>query len=207
MSESPSPRRSGGRRSARMQDRQTGPSFTQLPAGQRRHRMRPVDIVSADELESIHETSLKVLEEIGMDFIHEGAKDILRENGAEVAKDSDRVRFPRELVEETIKTIPEQFELTSRNPERSRLIGKDCFVMAPVASAPNSHSRAGGRRDGNTQDYQDFLRLAQATNVADLTQGYPVEPVDIHASVRHLHCIDDFIRMTDKPWQAYSLGQ
>ena len=41
----------------------------------------------------------------------------------------------------------------------------------------------------------------------DLTQGYPVEPVDIHASVRHLHCINDFIRMTDKPWQAYSLGQ
>ena len=79
--------------------------------------------------------------------------------------------------------------------------------MAPVASAPNSHSRKGGRRDGNTQDFQDFLRLAQTTNVADLTQGYPVEPVDIHASVRHLHCINDFIRMTDKPWQAYSLGQ
>ena len=207
MNESPSPRRAGGRRSARMQDRQTGLSFTQLPAGQRRHRMRPVDIVSADELESIHQTSLRVLEEIGMDFIHEGAKDILREKGAEVAKDSDRVRFPRELIEGSIKTIPEQFELTSRTPERSRLIGKDCFVMAPVASAPNSHSRAGGRRDGNTQDYQDFLRLAQVTNVADLTQGYPVEPVDIHASVRHLHCINDFIRLTDKPWQAYSLGQ
>ena len=181
--------------------------FAQVPAGQRRHTMKPIDIVSADELESIHETSLRVLEEIGMDFIHEGAKDILRQHGAEVSKDSDRVKFPRELILSTIKTIPEQFELTSRTPERNRLIGKDCFVMAPVASAPNSHSRAGGRRDGNAQDFQDFLRLAQTTNVADLTQGYPVEPVDIHASVRHLHCIGDFIRMTDKPWQAYSLGQ
>ena len=200
-------KRRGGRKSGRMVERQSGLSFEQLPANQRRHRMRPVDIVSADELEQIHHTSLKVLEEIGMDFIHEGAKDMLRAAGADVAKDSDRVKFPRELIEQSIATIPEQFELTSRNPTRNRLIGKDCFVMAPVASAPNSHSRAGGRRDGNKQDYQDFLRMAQMTNVADLTQGYPVEPVDIHASVRHLHCISDFIRLTDKPWQAYSLGQ
>lgn len=207
MSDAATPRRSGGRRSARMTQRQSGLSFAQLPPDQRRHTMRPVDIVSADQLEQIHETSLQVLEEIGMDFIHEGAKDILRAKGAEVSKDSDRVRFPRELIEQSIKTIPEQFELVSRNEARNRLIGKDCFVMAPVASAPNTHSRAGGRRDGNTQDFQDFLRLAQMTNVADLTQGYPVEPVDIHASVRHLHCIDDFIRMTDKPWQAYSLGK
>ena len=207
MSQTPSPRRSGGRRSAKMQDRQAGPGFAQLSAIQRRHRLQPIDIISADELESIHQTSLKVLEEIGMDFIHEGAKDILRDKGAEVAKDSDRVRFPRELIEESIKTIPEQFELTSRTAKRNRLIGKECFVMAPVASTPNSHSRAGGRRDGNRRDYRNFLRLAQVTNVADLTQGYPVEPVDLHPSVRHLHCINDLIRLTDKPWQAYSLGQ
>lgn len=166
-----------------------------------------MDIVSADELEAIHQTSLKVLEEIGMDFIHEGAKALLRERGAEVAKDSDRVRFPRELIEDSIKTIPEQFELVARTPSRNRLIGKDCFAMAPVSSAPSSHSRAGGRRDGNAKDYRDFLRLAQVTNVVDLTQGYPVEPVDIHPSVRHLHCINDFIRLTDKPWKAYSLGR
>ncbi len=207
MTEASKARRSGGRRSAKMQDRQSGLSFSQLPAQQRRHRMKPVDLVSADELEQIHETSLKVLEEIGMDFIHEGAKDILRAKGAEVAKDSDRVRFPRDLVLESIATIPEQFEMVSRNPARNRLMGKDCFVIAPVASAPNSHSRAGGRRDGNRKDFQDFLRLGQAANVVDLTAGYPVEPVDIHASVRHLHCIDDFIRRTDKFWQAYSLGR
>ena len=207
MAQETSSRRSGGRRSARMQERQTGLSFTQLPSGQRRHRLKPMDIVSADELESIHETSLKILEEIGMDFIHEGAKDILRAKGAEVSSTSDRVRFPRELIEQSIKTIPEQFEFVARNPANNRLIGKDCFVMAPVASAPNTHSRAGGRRDGNQTDYRDFLRLTQATHIADLSQGYPVEPVDIHASVRHLHCIDDYIRLTDKPWQAYSLGR
>ena len=31
------------------------------------------------------------------------------------------------------------------------------------------------------------------------TGGYLVEPVDIHAAVRHLDCIQDYITLTDKP--------
>ena len=37
--------------------------------------------------------------------------------------------------------------------------------------------------------------------------GYPVEPVDIHASVRHLHAIFDVLTLTDKPIHCYSLGR
>ena len=163
-----------GRRGARVSERKSGLSFTQLPAGQRRHRMKPVDIVSADELESIHETSLKVLEEIGMDFIHEGAKDILREKGAEVAKDSDR-SFPRELIQQSIATIPEQFELVTRNPARNRRsrTGKDCFVMAPVASAPRTPTAGQGTARWQHARFPELPALAQTTNVADLTQGTP----------------------------------
>jgi trimethylamine--corrinoid protein Co-methyltransferase len=37
--------------------------------------------------------------------------------------------------------------------------------------------------------------------------GYPVEPVDIHASVRHLDAIFDMLTLSDKPVHAYSLGR
>src|SRR5690606_1209162 len=37
--------------------------------------------------------------------------------------------------------------------------------------------------------------------------GYPVEPVDLHPSVRHLDCLADFVRLTDKVFHAYSLGR
>jgi trimethylamine--corrinoid protein Co-methyltransferase len=40
-----------------------------------------------------------------------------------------------------------------------------------------------------------------------MTGGYPVEPVDLHASVRHLDCLSDFVRITDKAFHAYSLGR
>ena len=37
--------------------------------------------------------------------------------------------------------------------------------------------------------------------------GYPVEPVDIHASIRHLDCLYDKLTLTDKAVHAYSLGK
>jgi trimethylamine--corrinoid protein Co-methyltransferase len=39
-----------------------------------------------------------------------------------------------------------------------------------------------------------------------MTGGYPVEPVDLHASIRHLDCLADFVTLTDKAFHAYSLG-
>jgi trimethylamine--corrinoid protein Co-methyltransferase len=37
--------------------------------------------------------------------------------------------------------------------------------------------------------------------------GYPVEPVDIHPSIRHLDCILDALMLSDKAIHAYSLGK
>ena len=47
----------------------------------------------------------------------------------------------------------------------------------------------------------------QSLNVMHFTSGYPVEPVDLHASVRHLHCLADCVKLTDKVFHCYSLGQ
>ena len=43
-------------------------------------------IISADEVESIHRASLKVLSEIGMDFMLPEARDLLKKAGADVSR-------------------------------------------------------------------------------------------------------------------------
>jgi trimethylamine--corrinoid protein Co-methyltransferase len=63
-----------------------------------------------------------------------------------------------------------------------------------------------GRRTGTRADFQNFLRLSQSFNCIHFNSGYPVEPVDIHASVRHLDAIGDMLTLTDKVVHAYSLG-
>lgn len=173
---------------------------------QPRNPFRPVPAVSEDHLEAIHEASLTILEEIGMDFLHAEARAILKAAGADVDPSSERVRFGRDFVQGYVGLAPKSVTLHARNPARNLTIGGDYVAFCSVASAPNAADRDGGRRPGNHADYQNFIRLGQTLDAVHLWGGYPVEPADIHASVRHLDAIFDMLTLSDKAVHAYSLG-
>ncbi len=195
--------RRGGRAGRAGRSAGKGP-IAQKPFRQPRRRFPATDIVSADALEAIHAASLTILEEIGMDFLNSEAREICRQAGATV--DGLRVRFDRALIEQTIRTCPAEFTLHARNPAHNVRLGGDWVAFAQMASAPNCSDLDGGRRPGSHVDYQNLLRLGQSFNILHLTAGYPVEPVDLHASTRHLDCLSDFVTLTDKAFHLYSLG-
>ncbi|MBV1704850.1 MAG: trimethylamine methyltransferase family protein [Hyphomicrobiales bacterium] len=167
----------------------------------------PVKAISDDRVEAIHEASLTVLEEIGIDFLLPEARDLLSAAGAEVATGSQRVRFPRGLVEASIGKAPERFTLHARNPARALEIGGPAVAFCSVASAPNAAGLGRGRRPGTIADFRDFIRLGQTLDAVHLWGGYPVEPADVHASVRHLDALSDMLTLSDKAIHAYSLGR
>ena len=206
MTEASSPPPASRRRPGRA-ERAARPAPSTARYRQLQHRLTPTQVVSDDELEAIHLTSLQILEEMGMDFMHEGAREILRQAGAEVRAGSERVRFPRELILQAIKTCPSEFTLHARNPERNIAIGGRNLAFAQVASPPNCSDMQGGRRAGNQNDFRNMVKLAQRYDIVHCTGGYPVEPVDLHSSVRHLDCLSDIAKLTDKAFHAYSLGQ
>ena len=134
----------------------------QLPRRKLKRAFPAMEIVSADELESIHRASLKVLSEIGMDFTLPEARDMLKKAGATV--DGERVRFDPAMVEELIASAPSEFTFHARNAENNQQIGGNAITFGTVASPPNSSDMDGGRRTGNYQDYRNFLKLAQYFN-------------------------------------------
>jgi trimethylamine--corrinoid protein Co-methyltransferase len=167
----------------------------------------PIEVLSEEGLLAITETAYRILEEIGMDFLHPAALEILKNAGAEVESGGERVRLDRGLVREAIAKAPTSFEIHARNPDRSLVMGGRRINFTAVASAPNTSDMTGGRRPGNQRDYRDFLRLGQMLNIVHLFGGYPVEPVDLPPATRHLDCIRDFITLSDKVYHAYSLGR
>ncbi len=181
------------------------PSIEQPPRRQPVRRFAPTQLVSADQIEAIHQASLTILEEIGMDILNAQARDIFGRAGARI--DGNRVRLDRGLIEHAIATCAAEFTLHARNPAHNVVFGGNNVAFGSVASAPNCTDLDRGRRPGAQSDFRDFLRLSQLYNVVHLTGGYPVEPVDLHASVRHLDCLADFVTLTDKPFHAYSLGR
>ncbi|NND75184.1 MAG: trimethylamine methyltransferase family protein [Ilumatobacter sp.] len=177
----------------------------QPPFRQPRRRLPATEIVSHDELEAIHLASLRVLAETGIDILHPEACRLLGAAGARV--DGERVRFDPEMVAAHLATIPAEFTLHGRLPERDLRIGGDWVAYSSVASAPNYVSLDGDRRTGDRAGFQDFLRLAQMLTSIHTIGGFPVEPIDLHASIRHLEAAYDAHTLTDRSFHVYSLGK
>lgn len=204
-SESSSPlerrRRPGGRGGERTR-KSTGGKYLNLVNTQSKS-----SVLSHDALEAIHQASLTILEEIGMDVILPEARERMKAAGADVTAGTDRVRFDRGLIMDMIASAPSSFTMHARNPARNVAIGGNNLVFAQIASAPFVADREGGRRTGNQEDFRKLVKLAQSYDIIHTTGGYPVEPVDLHASVRHLDCLSDMVKLTDKVFHVYSLGR
>ncbi len=167
---------------------------------------RPTEPLGPEGVEAIHEGAMRILEEIGVAFLNEEALGILREAGCTI--DGDIVRFDRHWIMEMIAKAPSTFTITPRNLDRELTVGGNVMLFGNVSSPPNYWDMEIGKKvPGNREMCQNLLKLTQYFNCIHFAGGYPVEPVDIHASVRHLDVLYDKLTITDKAMHAYSLGK
>ena len=199
-----SARRRRGRRGGRARD-SAPPKLHQAPFAPVRRTFAPTELVSPDQLEEIHDASLEVLRDIGLDVLEPEARKIFAAAGCTVS--DERVRFDPEMVLEAVGHSPSEFTIHARNPDHNLQIGGDHVVFTSVGSPPNVGDVAGGRRTGNHEDFKKLVQLSHYFNSIHLHAGYPVEPADLHPSVRHLHATYDLLTLSDKAINAYSLGR
>lgn len=186
--------------------RRSGPAISQMGWQLPRLTDRPTEPLPPEGVEAVHDAAMRILEEIGIDFLHEDAIRHLKAAGADIRDGESRVRMGRDMVMELTARAPETFTITPRNPERELVIGGDYQVHVNVSSPPSCSDLDRGRRPGDRESFRDLLKLTQYFNCIHMAGGYPVEPVDIHASVRHLDCLHDKLMLSDKVIHAYSLG-
>ena len=185
------------RRRNRGSSRRDAP-IPQLAWGQPHHRHPLIKVVSDDEIAAIHQTSLKILEEIGIVFGDDEALQIFKAGGALVDADSGRVRIGREIVSAAIDSAPPRFHLQARNPDRPLEIGGDAIAYTTVLGPPNCSDIVRGRRPGSLADFADFVRLGETFNIIHMIAGSPVEPNDIPVPVRHLRSAQTMMELSDK---------
>lgn len=198
------------RRSSRKLNQESGPRRVldqQLPWSNPTYSDPPVEPISQDQINAIHQASLDVIESIGIRFLNAHALDYLSAAGCNVDRADMNVKMDRHWVEEMIAHAPAEFTIYPRNRDRKITIGGRNFNFGQVSSPPNILDRDRGRRVGMREDFCQFLHLSQAYNCIHWIGGYPVEPLDLHASVRHLYCTYDMLLYTDKVIHGYSLGK
>ena len=118
------------------------------------------EVLNEEALEIIEHNAETVLEEIGVNFVdNPAALERWRDAGADI--DGERVRIPRGLARELIKTAPSQFTQHARNPEKSVEIGGRNLVRAPVDGPPFVRDAQGGRRYARGLSYFYFTPRAR----------------------------------------------
>ncbi|HHX88239.1 MAG TPA: trimethylamine methyltransferase family protein [Paracoccus sp.] len=198
------PRRRAGGRSGNAR-RGTGFALEQMPWRVPLNPDRPTEPVNAEGVEAIHRGAMHILSQIGIEFLNDEALALFRQAGCLV--EGQRVRMGAEFVTEMLARAPASFTITPRNPARRVMIGGGHMVFVNVSSPPNVWDLVRGKRPGDFEAFREFLMLTQFFNCIHIAGGYPVEPVDIHASVRHLDCLFEKLVLTDKVTHAYSLGR
>jgi trimethylamine---corrinoid protein Co-methyltransferase len=193
--------RSGGRAG---NARRGGPAIRQMAWQIPLNADTPTAPLPPEGVAAIHDGAMRILEEIGIEFLNEEAVKILKEAGCVI--DGTNVRMDRGFVMEMVALAPSSFTITPRNRDRQIVIGGGHMVFGNVSSPPNCSDLDRGRRPGDRAAFQDLLKFTQYFNCIHFAAGYPVEPLDLHPSVRHLDCLFDKLTLTDKVTHGYCLG-
>ncbi|MEM8580228.1 MAG: trimethylamine methyltransferase family protein [Pseudomonadota bacterium] len=196
-------RRQGGRRGNTRRS-VSGP-ISQLPFSPPINSDAPTEPLSAEGVAAIHNGAMRILEEIGVEFLNPEACAILKKAGCHVS--GETVRMDRAFVMEMVAKAPSSFKITPRNPARQITVGGRSMVFVNVSSPPNYWDLTTGKVPGTLDRCRDLFKLIQYFNCLHVVGGYPVEPVDIHASVRHLDVLYEKLTLTDKVAHAYCLGK
>jgi trimethylamine--corrinoid protein Co-methyltransferase len=190
----------------RRRTRRVGGGIPQLPFRTLTNPFRPLEVLSADHVEEIHRTSLRILAEVGVEVLGDRAVDLLEAAGASVDRMARRVRLDPAMVEERIATAPSSFTLHARNAARNVVLGGSSLVFSSVGGPAFVSDLDRGRRAGNWQDFQDYVRLIGALNVIHQEAGGPLEPTDLPVETRHLDMYACLATTLDKSWHCLGFG-
>lgn len=179
----------------------------QLPLRRVTNPYPPMALLSADQIEAIHEASMHILENFGIEVMSPRALSLFEKAGATVDHGSMNVRVDRGLVAQALKTAPAAYRLTPRNPARAIHLGGNEINFTLVAGPPNVHDMERGRRAGNMRDYRDLIRLAQHFNCIHMLGNQVCAPIELPANSRHLDTYLANLLLTDKSFHVSAIGR
>jgi trimethylamine---corrinoid protein Co-methyltransferase len=168
---------------------------------------RPVELLSADQIEAIHGASLRILDEVGVEVLGAGALDRFRADGARVDDATRMVRLDPARVEELVALAPPEFTLRARNQERDVVFGGTNLVFCSVGGPAFVTDLDRGRRAGNHADFLDYVRLIGSLDVIHQEGGGPLEPTDLPVPTRHLDMYHALATLLDKTWHCLGAGR
>ena len=155
------------------------------------------EVASAEGVEQIHETAMRIIEEVGVEFRESQAIETWKKTEAEV--DGARVRIGRDALLALVAKAPSEYIHHGRNAERTVTVGGKSMVVSPSYGPAYIYDLDGVRRPAGVEDLNNLQKLNHMASTVHIAGGPVVEPMDIPVPHRHLHMAYSGFKFSDKP--------
>ncbi len=164
-----------------------------------KYRRAPyLEILTEEQVHSIHSASLEILERIGVKCHNAKALKLLKEGGAYV--DGDRVKIPPPMVEEAIGTAPSRSLITGRRGNGKVLLERNvsnygCGTDVPYHMDPYTHEI----RLTVLKDIENMNKIVQKCGNIDFTSNSGLAS-DVEPELQDLYHYKVGSTYCDKPF-------
>jgi len=196
--------RIGGRAGRRQRDSQLG-QRRKVDYRNLKNPFIPQGVFSEDEVESLHQTALRVLSELGIKVLDADARAVFKAAGASVDTDSQIVRVGPEIVAAALASAPKRIDLKAIDPARDVRLELGMMQFCTGAGCPHASDRIRGRRPGTIRDFRELVQLIEGFDALS-TQTAVVEPQDIPIQFRHYELTQVQIANSNKVPFQYARG-
>ena len=139
---------------------------------------RPLEFLTPDQVDTLHQAILQVLWEVGVRVEWQPALEVFASGGCRVDFDRRIVHIPEEILQRALASAPSSFTLHGLRSEQDIPVTLEDVYTIAGSSALNVLDLHGQRRPATLQDLADFTRLIDALEMADIMHAMVV-PQDI----------------------------
>lgn len=162
-------------------------------------KLNKTTVLSDSEIEAIHETSLKVLENTGMLVYSDSVIKILKNAGCQTNNETKLVKFPRKIIEESLKMAPKTIQLYDHDGNPYCTLGDDNTYIASGHNAVYYHGIDDPeRRPITKQEVANFALISDNLENIHIV-GIEAMPQDVLPRASLVHAFDAVVNNTKKP--------
>jgi len=162
-----------------------------------------LEFLTSTEIRRIHDTSIRVLEEVGVVVHSEVVTKMLVDSGAMLSKDGKRIHMPQELVKSALAHAPKSILLATRDgkgdmgiPDHNRLHvsngGEGVYIKEMLT---------GATRPSTLEDVQNFTVIIESLPQVDFAWGM-VGALDLPPDLKNIAEFKTGLENTRKHFQG-----
>ena len=132
-------------------------------------------------VEAIHKNTLRVLEEIGIAFLTEESRELLKKNGIKV--EGTRAYFTEKQIMDALDTATKDFTVYARNEKYNVKMNTEDIYMTPAYGSTRICEADGTLRSAELDDFLKLANIFQASDEFSINGGIMVQPNDIDPKI------------------------